>query len=170
MLTISRLKFVPIWCGNMLAWLVLYRNQINVLPVCVDSSDSVTKRSGLEVYYQTAIDPETKLPIVNLLNIIESELILNLKKITILTWLLGPVNIHSSLVCSMVIGGKTIWTENYLPNDQWERIKDLLPGKKSSLGKIGRDSRLFIEAVLWIARTGSPWPGLLPAFGNWHSV
>ena len=69
----------------MLAWLVLYRNQINVLPVCVDSSDSVTKRSGLEAYYQTAIDPETKLPIVNLLNIIESELILNLKKITILT-------------------------------------------------------------------------------------
>ena len=69
----------------MLAWLVLYRNQINVLPVCVDSSDSVTKQSGLEAYYQTAIDPETKLPIVNLLNIIESELILNLKKITILT-------------------------------------------------------------------------------------
>jgi len=40
----------------------------------------VTKRSGLEVYYQTAIDPETKLPIVNLLNIIEPEPILNLKK------------------------------------------------------------------------------------------
>ena len=64
----------------MLAWLVLYRNQINVLPVCVDSSDSVTKRSGLEAYSQTAIDPEAKLPIVNSINIIEPKPILNLKK------------------------------------------------------------------------------------------
>ena len=57
-----------------------------------------------------------------------------------------------------------------MPNDQWERIKDLLPGKKGDPGKTGGDNRLFIEAVLWIARTGSPWRDLLPAFGNWHSV
>ena len=57
-----------------------------------------------------------------------------------------------------------------LRNDQWERIKDLLPGKKGDPGKTGGDNRLFIEAVLWIARTGSPWRDLLPAFGNWHSV
>ena len=57
-----------------------------------------------------------------------------------------------------------------LPNDQWERIKDLLPGKKGDPVKTGGDNRLFIEAVLWIARTGSPWRDLLPAFGNWHSV
>ena len=57
-----------------------------------------------------------------------------------------------------------------LRNDQWERIKDLLPGKKGDPGKTGGDNRLFIEAVLWIARTGSPWRDLLPAFGNWHRV
>merc|ERR1711964_726260 len=57
-----------------------------------------------------------------------------------------------------------------LRNDQWEGIKDLLPGKKGDPGKTGGDERLFIEAVLWIARTGSPWRDLLPAFGNWHSV
>ena len=28
----------------------------------------------------------------------------------------------------------------------------------------------MIEAVRWIAPTGSSWPDLLPAFGNWHSV
>ena len=57
-----------------------------------------------------------------------------------------------------------------LPNDQWEGIKDLLPGKKGDPGKTGGDKRLLIEAVRWIARTGSPWRDLLPAFGNWHSV
>ena len=43
-----------------------------------------------------------------------------------------------------------------LPNDQWERIKDLLPGKKGDPGKTDGVKRLLIEAVLWIARTGSP--------------
>ena len=57
-----------------------------------------------------------------------------------------------------------------LPNDQWEGIKDLLPGKEGAPGKTGADKRLLIEAVLWIARTGSPWRDLLPALGNWHSV
>ena len=37
-----------------------------------------------------------------------------------------------------------------LRNDQWERIKDLLPGKKGDPGKTGGDNRLFIEAVLWL--------------------
>ena len=36
-----------------------------------------------------------------------------------------------------------------LRNDQWEGIKDLLPGKKGDPGKTGGDKRLLIEAVLW---------------------
>ena len=43
-----------------------------------------------------------------------------------------------------------------LRNDQWEGIKDLLPSKKGDSGKTGGVKRLLIEAVLWIARTGSP--------------
>ena len=57
-----------------------------------------------------------------------------------------------------------------LRDDQWERIKDLLPGKASDPGVTGKDNRLFIEAVLWIARTGSPWRDLPPALGNWHAT
>jgi len=57
-----------------------------------------------------------------------------------------------------------------LPNHQWQGIKDLLPGQKGNPGQTGRDSRLLIETVWWIAPTGSPWPDLLPAFGNWHRV
>ena len=33
-----------------------------------------------------------------------------------------------------------------------------------------KDNRLFLEAVLWIARTGSPWGDLDPTLGNWHAT
>ena len=57
-----------------------------------------------------------------------------------------------------------------LRDDQWERIKDLLPGKSSDCGVTASDNRLFLEAVLWIARTGSPWRDLPDYFGHWHRV
>ena len=57
-----------------------------------------------------------------------------------------------------------------LRDDQWERIQDLLPGKPSDCGVTASDNRLFLEAVLWIARTGSPWRDLPIKFGHWHRV
>ncbi|MDP6594696.1 MAG: transposase [Candidatus Poribacteria bacterium] len=57
-----------------------------------------------------------------------------------------------------------------MPNDQWEGLKDLLPGQKGDPGQTGRDNRLLIETVWWIAPTGSPWLDLLSAFGNWHRI
>ncbi len=47
-----------------------------------------------------------------------------------------------------------------LNDAQWDRINDLVPGKASDPGVTGRDNRLFVEAVLWIARTGAPWRDL----------
>jgi transposase len=52
----------------------------------------------------------------------------------------------------------------------WERIKDLLPGQPGQHGKVAKNNRLFIEAVLWIAKTGAPWRDLPEYFGNWNSV
>ena len=57
-----------------------------------------------------------------------------------------------------------------LRDDQWERIKDLLPGKASDCGVTAKDNRQFLEAVLWIGRTGAPWRDLPPRFGQWGSV
>ena len=57
-----------------------------------------------------------------------------------------------------------------LRNDQWERIEHLLPGKASDAGATAKDNRLFVEAVLWIARTGAPWRDLPPELGNWHNT
>lgn len=33
-----------------------------------------------------------------------------------------------------------------------------------------RDNRMFVEGVLWIVRTGSPWRDLSEVFGDWNSV
>ena len=52
----------------------------------------------------------------------------------------------------------------------WDRIKDLLPGQAGQPGVTAKDNRLFIDAVLWIARTGAPWRDLPERFGNWNSV
>ncbi len=61
-------------------------------------------------------------------------------------------------------------TRTMLRDDQWERIKELLPGKASDCGVTAADNRLFLEAVLWVARTGAPWRDLPTDFGHWHRV
>jgi transposase len=44
-----------------------------------------------------------------------------------------------------------------LRDDQWDRIRDLLPGREGTVGVTARDNRLFVEAVLYRYRTGMPW-------------
>jgi transposase len=59
---------------------------------------------------------------------------------------------------------------NVLRDDQWDRIEHLFPGKASDCGVTAKNNRQFVEAVLWIARTGAPWRDLPPEFGHWHHV
>lgn len=52
----------------------------------------------------------------------------------------------------------------------WLRIAGMLPGKATDRGVTAADTRLFLEAVLWRVRTGSPWRDLPAEFGNWNSI
>jgi transposase len=57
-----------------------------------------------------------------------------------------------------------------LTDAQWERMAPLVPGKPGDPGATGRDNRRFVEAVLWIARTGAPWRDLPAELGPWNST
>jgi transposase len=57
-----------------------------------------------------------------------------------------------------------------LTDAQWARIEPHCLGKASDRGRTGGDARRFVEAVLWIARTRSPWRDLPEDFGNWNTV
>src|SRR4051812_50155364 len=55
-----------------------------------------------------------------------------------------------------------------LRDDQWDRIKDLLPGREGHVGVTAKDNRLFVEAVLYRYRAGIPWRGFSERFGGWE--
>jgi transposase len=57
-----------------------------------------------------------------------------------------------------------------LADAQWAKIEPLCLGKVTVPGRTGGDGRMFLEMVLWIARTGRPWRDLPAVFGNWNSV
>ena len=47
----------------------------------------------------------------------------------------------------------------------WARVRLLLPRRGPAA-----DDRLFLDAVLWVARTGAAWRDLPERFGNWNSA
>lgn len=57
-----------------------------------------------------------------------------------------------------------------LRDDQWERIKNFLPGRVGHVGGTATDNRLFVEAVLYRYRAGVPWRDLPERFGDWKNV
>ncbi len=57
-----------------------------------------------------------------------------------------------------------------LSDEQWERVEGLLPGRPGTAGRSGEDHRLFLDAVLWVLRTGAPWRDLPERFGESNSV
>jgi transposase len=56
-----------------------------------------------------------------------------------------------------------------LTDAQWRRLERILPRQRAG-PRATRGDRLFIEAVLYRAKTGSPWRDLPDRFGPWKSV
>jgi transposase len=56
-----------------------------------------------------------------------------------------------------------------LTDEQWERLQPLLPQVRTG-PEAKRGDRLFIDAVLYRAKTGVPWRDLPERFGPWKTV
>lgn len=58
-----------------------------------------------------------------------------------------------------------------LTDEAWEDMAKILESIKNKAGRPPEQSdRMFIEAVLYIARTGIPWRDLPERFGKWDAV
>ena len=57
-----------------------------------------------------------------------------------------------------------------LTDAQWEKIQDLLPGKPGDPGRTATDNRLFVDAVVYVLKTGIPWDDLPARFGKPNTV
>src|ERR1700678_1327423 len=57
-----------------------------------------------------------------------------------------------------------------LRDDQWERLKEFVPGGRK--GKLGprTDNRRFLNALLWMARSGGRWRDLPERLGDYETV
>lgn len=64
--------------------------------------------------------------------------------------------------------------EDYRRHDisdrMWALLEPHLPGRRGTSGRNARDNRQFINAVIWILRTGAPWRDLPPAYGDWKNT
>ena len=56
-----------------------------------------------------------------------------------------------------------------LTDAQWRRLQAVLPKQKAG-PEATRGDRLFVDAVLYRAKTGLPWRDLPERFGPWKSI
>ena len=52
----------------------------------------------------------------------------------------------------------------------WTVLEPLLPGRKGIWGGVAKDNRRFLDAVMWILRTGAPWRDLPGDYGDWKNT
>ena len=57
-----------------------------------------------------------------------------------------------------------------LRDDQWERLKDFVPGGRKGRRGPRSDNRRFLNALLWMARSGARWRDLPAQFGDYETV
>ena len=57
-----------------------------------------------------------------------------------------------------------------LRDDQWERLKEFVPGGRKGKRGPRTDNRRFLNALLWMARSGARWRDLPEHLGDYETV
>jgi transposase len=57
-----------------------------------------------------------------------------------------------------------------LQDEQWTKVRDFLSNDPNTYVGNAADCRRFVEAVLWMSRSGAQWRLLPAAYGNWNTV
>jgi len=57
-----------------------------------------------------------------------------------------------------------------LTDEQWARLRPLLPPPPQGRGRPRVDDRLIVEGIIWRLATGVPWRDLPARFGSWRTV
>ena len=63
-----------------------------------------------------------------------------------------------------------MFSRHDLPDTDWHRIADLLPGRPGQHGGVAADNRRFVDAVRYLAKTGIAWADLPAYFGKPNSL
>jgi transposase len=61
-------------------------------------------------------------------------------------------------------------TTIHLRDDEWKKIQTFLRSNRQVYVGSAQKCRRFLEAVLWISRSGAQWRLLPEEYGNWNSV
>ena len=57
-----------------------------------------------------------------------------------------------------------------LRDEQWERLKEFVPGGRKGKRGPRADNRRFLNALLWMARSGGRWRDLPERLGDYETV
>jgi transposase len=57
-----------------------------------------------------------------------------------------------------------------LTDEQWEKIKPLLPPERPKTGRPNQAHRTLLNGMIWRAKTGAPWRDLPERYGKWKTV
>ena len=57
-----------------------------------------------------------------------------------------------------------------LPDEQWNKLRDFLRQDRRAYVGDEQECRRFVEAILWLSRSGAQWRLLPNEYGNWNTV